>query len=177
MFSESIMLRKSSITQDSYGGQVETFTDKSVFANRKSALRSEFYSASLSGHTIKDVFEVHIEDYDDQTDVIYKSNHYKVVRSYRKGDGVVELNCEVYEVLNTITYSLSSGGNPVEGAVVTLDGVSKTTGANGQAVFYSVPNGVSQYTITKTGLTTVSASLTVTADATVNVTMTAVVVP
>lgn len=171
MFSHQITLRKVSLTQDSYGGAVESYTDRTVWANRKSATRSEFYNATMAGHQISDVFDVHVEDYDGETYVTFESTRYKVARTYRKGDGTIELNCEVVEVLNTLTFAVTSGGNPVEGASVTLDGVTKTTSALGGAVFYSVPNGVNSYTVTKTGLTTVSSSVTVTGDATVSVVM------
>lgn len=92
-FSDSITLRKVTVTLDSYGDTVNAYTDTIVFANIKSVTRSEFYSANMSGIKIDAVFEVHIEDFDNQTMVTYGTINYDVIRFYQKGEGSVELMC------------------------------------------------------------------------------------
>lgn len=98
-FSDSITLRKVTNTLDSYGDATYSYTDTVVFADIKSVTRQEFYSASQAGIKVDIVFAVHAEDYTDQTIVTYGSTYYNVVRAFKKGGGVVELNCAVREVV------------------------------------------------------------------------------
>jgi len=169
-FSDSITLRATAVTLDTYGQPTNAYTDTTVFANRKSATRSEFYQANASGIKVEEVFEVHPEDYNDQHYVTYNSAQYDVVRAYRKG-GVVELYCANREVLYTVTFTVKVSGVALAGATLAYNGESKTTDANGQAVFYSVPIGAQVYTASKTGHTTATGTVTVTADTAVNVAM------
>lgn len=97
-FSDQVTLRKVAVTNDSYGDVVKSYTDTVVFADVKSVTRSEFYAANASGIKISQVFAVHVEDWNDQTELIYGSKYYDIVRAYRKGEGVVELTCNVREV-------------------------------------------------------------------------------
>ena len=98
-FSDSITLRKETVTLDEYGDSVCVYTDTIVFADVKSVTRSEFYSATMAGIKIDIVFAVHAEDYSNQTVVTYGTVQYNVVRTYKKGEGIVELNCAVREVV------------------------------------------------------------------------------
>lgn len=98
-FSDKITLRKETVTLDEYGDSAYTYTDTTVFADVKSVTRSEFYSASMAGIKIDIVFAVHAEDFNNQTIVTYGSAQYNIVRTYKKGEGTVELNCAVREVV------------------------------------------------------------------------------
>jgi SPP1 family predicted phage head-tail adaptor len=98
-FSDKITLRKETVTLDEYGDSAYTYTDTTVFADVKSVTRSEFYSASMAGIKIDIVFAVHAEDYNNQTIVTYGTTQYNIVRTYKKGEGIVELNCAVREVV------------------------------------------------------------------------------
>lgn len=97
-FSDSITLRAVSYSRDSLGDSVQSFTDTTVNANRKSVNRSEFYSASMAGIKVDVIFEVHVEDYSNQEYVTYNGANYAVVRAYQKGEGTVELMCVMREV-------------------------------------------------------------------------------
>ena len=98
-FSDKITLRKETVTLDEYGDSAYTYTDTTVFADVRSVTRSEFYSASMAGIKIDVVFAVHAEDFNNQTIVTYGSAQYNIVRTYKKGEGIVELNCAVREVV------------------------------------------------------------------------------
>ena len=98
-FSDKITLRKETVTLDEYGDATYAYTDTAVFADVKSVTRSEFYSASMAGIKIDIVFAVHAEDFNNQTIVTYGSAQYNIVRTYKKGEGIVELNCAVREVV------------------------------------------------------------------------------
>lgn len=93
-FSDRITLRTVAVTYDSFGDEIKGYTDKNVWANKKSVTRSEFYSANMSGIKIDAVFEVHTEDFGDQTEVIFATKNYIIVRAYQKGEGTVELMCQ-----------------------------------------------------------------------------------
>lgn len=66
-FSDIVTLRLETKTLDSYGDPVSTFTDTSVFADKQSVKRSEYYTANMAGISIDAVFVVHAEDFNNQT--------------------------------------------------------------------------------------------------------------
>lgn len=98
-FSDQVTLRTVTTSTDSDGYGTEAYTDKTVWADAKSVTRSEFYSASANKINIVIAFDVHVEDFSQQTQVIYNSKTYHVVRAYQKGLGVVELNCSDQAVI------------------------------------------------------------------------------
>lgn len=92
-FSDSIFLRAIVHTTNVNGFPTDTPTDTSVFANKKSAARSEFYAANANKINIVQVYEIHVEDWGNQTQVVDGGIVYFIVRSYQKGLGLIELNC------------------------------------------------------------------------------------
>lgn len=89
-----ITLRGTSTTSSATGYATQTPTDVTVFADKVSIKRSEFYAADANGDTLDIAFVVHADEYDGQTEVVYGSVTYKVVRTYQRGLGRVELNCQ-----------------------------------------------------------------------------------
>ena len=98
-FSDKITLRAVSASLDSYGDASKSYTDTTVWANKKSATRAEFYGANAAGIKVDLVFEVNAEDYKGQTVVQYGSVNYEVMRAYQKGLGSYELVCAAREVV------------------------------------------------------------------------------
>lgn len=92
-FSDKIKLRAVVSGKDADGYPTQTNTDTEVWANVKSATRAEFYAANANGIDVSLMFEIHTEDWSNQTQVVYDSKTYDVVRSYQKGLGIVELTC------------------------------------------------------------------------------------
>lgn len=92
-FSDRIKLRSVVPGVDSDGYPTETVQETEVWANIKSATRSEFYAANAVGINVSMVFEVHAEDWGGQTQVEYDGKLYDIVRAYQKGLGTVELVC------------------------------------------------------------------------------------
>ena len=93
-FSDRITLRTVTAAPDADAySQVVSNTDVVVWANKISAVRSEFYAAQANKIKITQAFEVHVEDYDDQTFVLDGTKVYKIERAYQKGEGIIELNC------------------------------------------------------------------------------------
>ena len=66
----------------------------SVFAERKSATRTEFYSAGTINRRIDEVFVVNALDYQGEIYLLYGDDLYDVVRSYQTSMDRVELSCE-----------------------------------------------------------------------------------
>jgi SPP1 family predicted phage head-tail adaptor len=93
-FSDRIILRKAEIkSRNENGYPVTTHEDIEVWANVKSVTRSEFYAANANSINAAISFEIHAEDWGGQTQVIYNTKTYYIIRSYQKGLGVVELIC------------------------------------------------------------------------------------
>ena len=93
-FSDRITLRTVTHSTDTDGYPTESNEDTEVWANAKSATRAEFYAANASGIEVSQMFEVHTEDWGKQTQVIYNSKTYDIIRSFQKGLGTVELTCK-----------------------------------------------------------------------------------
>jgi SPP1 family predicted phage head-tail adaptor len=92
-FSDRIKLRAVVHGVDSSGYPTQTNTDTEVWANVKTASRAEFYAANANGINVSMMIDVHVEDWENQTQVVYDSKTYDVIRAYQKGLGVVELTC------------------------------------------------------------------------------------
>lgn len=94
LFSDKITLRSVVTVKDCDGYVVsETTTDTEVWANKKSVSRAEFYASNQAGIKMTVAFDVHAEDWNNQTQVVDGSKVYKIERAYQKGLGIVELNC------------------------------------------------------------------------------------
>lgn len=93
LFSDKITLRAVVSGVDSSGYPTQTNTDTEAWANVKSATRAEFYAANANGIDVSLMFEIHVEDWSNQTQVVYDSKTYDVIRAYQKGLGIVELTC------------------------------------------------------------------------------------
>ena len=75
------------------GAYATTYSDKEVWADRRSVKRQEFYSALAAGRSADVVFGVHADDYTGQTEVIFGGKNYSVMRSYQTTPDEVELTC------------------------------------------------------------------------------------
>ena len=92
-FSDQITLRSVIYTKDADSYPIEVPTDTVVWANRKSVTRSEFYASNQAGINMTIAFDIHSEDWNNQTQLLDGTKVYKIERSYQKGLGIVELNC------------------------------------------------------------------------------------
>lgn len=92
-FSDIITLRAIAHDADTDGYSTDTNTGTNVFANVKSVGRNEFYGAMANGIKVDILFEIHVEDWGNQTQVEYSSKVYDILKSYQKGLGIVELTC------------------------------------------------------------------------------------
>lgn len=81
-------------TTSSVGIPVLTETSRTVYAEKESVKRSEYYAANASGFRADIVFVINEDEYNNEMLVKYESVYYKVVRAYTKR-GRVELTCAV----------------------------------------------------------------------------------
>lgn len=102
-FSEIVDLWNHTDTVDTYTTHTDNSTDesvkKSVWANKKSVGRTEFYQAREAGIRIDLIFQVHSEDYDNEKNLDYNEVTYNIIRAYQLGEGIYELSCAVREVV------------------------------------------------------------------------------
>ena len=91
----------------------ENTTRRTVFVNRKSATRSEFYQAKQAGDKIVLVLEVRGADYQGETRLEFGGRPYEVVRAYTDSGEIFELNCK--EATEPNRKAADSGGEGVSG--------------------------------------------------------------
>ena len=65
-----------------------------VFATIKSAYSQDHNSARAEGSQAGYTFEIWAEEYDDQSQVEHLEKRYKIVRTYERNDGKIELHTE-----------------------------------------------------------------------------------
>ncbi|MFX4263121.1 phage head-tail adapter protein [Pelotomaculum propionicicum] len=90
---EVIHLISSAISADSIGNQIETDTERKVFANEYSVGTSEYYNAASSGLRPAKMFEIYTFEYRDEAKLRHNSTTYRVIRSQGRGEKTI-LTCE-----------------------------------------------------------------------------------
>ena len=96
MYDTTITLRSVAITYDDYGNELETCTDREVFAVPRGVYNSEFYRAAQVGlHPTMTFVLTNREDYDGEQLLIYDDKVYAVIRvDWKAQRDRVELVCE-----------------------------------------------------------------------------------
>jgi SPP1 family predicted phage head-tail adaptor len=92
-FSDRVKLRAVTSTADSEGFASESATETTVWADKHSIKRSEWFAASAAGVRVDIGFVVRGEDYANQTELEYAGQIYDIVRSYAVDGGRVDLTC------------------------------------------------------------------------------------
>lgn len=82
----------SNATND-YGDPIDTESERTVFANKKSIRQSEFYQAMATGLKPVIMFEIRTIDYDNEEILEFDSVRYKIEREYSKNDEISEIIC------------------------------------------------------------------------------------
>lgn len=92
MFDDVIYLVTKTITTNDAGDAVPTYSQRRVFAKRKSVRQSEYYQAQTIGLTPEVLFEVRTEEYASEETLICNNKEYSITRAYQK-TGTTELTC------------------------------------------------------------------------------------
>jgi len=90
---KAVLIREEKTVNDNGYKDINT-TRREVFVNKKSATRSEFYTAKQAGDKIALTLEVRGADYNGETLAEYEGRLYEVVRTYTKSGEIYELNCK-----------------------------------------------------------------------------------
>lgn len=89
---------------DSSGQDVDGYENNTeqrlpIWAHAQSAKASEFYEAAQAGMKVERVYVVRSRSYDRRTKYVYDQGlKLQVVRTYEKGDGLLELHCSDIKV-------------------------------------------------------------------------------
>ena len=94
MWFDEITLIKELYKEDEIGNQITDEVRTTVFCDKKSVTRSEFYNASTTGMKPSIVFVVHLYEYNDEVKIEYEGQVYNVIRTYIKNMDEIELTCE-----------------------------------------------------------------------------------
>lgn len=91
-FDERIKLR--AVTTTNVGGFPQTYiSETSIWADKKSVKRTEYYQAAAAGKKIDVVLAVNAIDFNDQTELEYNNAIYNIERTYQVKNDIVELSC------------------------------------------------------------------------------------
>jgi len=108
MMNDLLILKTlNSSTRDDSGFRTETYLEKEIFCEIKSATRSEVYEAMRNGMKVSIIAKINVEDFKGQTIIVdgkkvkpslvkYDLSEYEIIRTYQTDDNYIELTlCEV----------------------------------------------------------------------------------
>jgi SPP1 family predicted phage head-tail adaptor len=76
-------------------------TDRTVFANKKSVARSEFYQAFANNLKPTIILEVRSVEYEGEQKLQYNGVDYIILRTYSRNDETIELSCQAFNDVQT----------------------------------------------------------------------------
>jgi SPP1 family predicted phage head-tail adaptor len=81
-------------TENDMGDLIETETSRTVFANKKSITRAEFYQAAMTDLRPELMFEVRTIEYQNEKKLKFNEKTYNIIRVFSKNDEITELVCQ-----------------------------------------------------------------------------------
>lgn len=81
-------------TENDMGDLIETETSRTVFANKKSVTRAEFYQAAMTDLRPEIMFEVRTIEYQNEKKLKFNEKTYNIIRVFSKNDEITELVCQ-----------------------------------------------------------------------------------
>lgn len=81
------------ITDDDIGNQVETPSERQIFANQFYVSSSEFYNAAVTGLKPEKMFEIYSWEYKGEGKLKHDGVTYRIIRTEARGDKA-RLTCE-----------------------------------------------------------------------------------
>lgn len=88
-----IYLISAIITEDEIGNQIETLTERKVYANEFFISSSEFYNAAQTGLRPGKMFEVYSFEYVGESRLKHNGTTYRIIRTEARGEKT-RLTCE-----------------------------------------------------------------------------------
>lgn len=74
-----------------------TETSRTLLANKKSVVRSEFYQAFANNLKPTIIFEIHAFEYENEQKLRHEGQDYLIIRTYSKNSEILELICQAYD--------------------------------------------------------------------------------
>ncbi|OJF16915.1 MAG: hypothetical protein A6D91_08935 [Bacillaceae bacterium G1] len=88
-----IYLQAVTVVEDDIGNQVETVTERMVFANELAVSSEEFYNAAATGLRPAKRFEIHSFEYQGEDRLKHEGVVYRIIRTEKRGEKI-RLTCE-----------------------------------------------------------------------------------
>lgn len=88
-----IYLLSVTVTEDEIGNQVETVTERMVFANELAVTSEEFYNAAATGLRPAKRFEIYSFEYQGEDRLKHDGVVYRIIRTEKRGEKI-RLTCE-----------------------------------------------------------------------------------
>jgi len=88
-----ILLISVTITEDDIGNQIETPTERQVFAEELAVGSGEFYAAAVAGLRPEKRFEIYTREYQGESRLEHNSIPYRIIRTEGRGEKI-RLSCE-----------------------------------------------------------------------------------
>lgn len=76
------------ITEDELGNQIDSETEREVFANEFDISATEYYDAGVQGLKPEKRFEIYGFEYNDETKFRYGNKVYDILRTQTKGEKI-----------------------------------------------------------------------------------------
>lgn len=92
-FKDVIYLINVTVTEDEIGNQIETVTERMVFANELSVSSQEFYNAAVTGLRPTKRFEIYSFEYQGEDRLKHDGMVYRIIRAETRGEKI-RITCE-----------------------------------------------------------------------------------
>lgn len=93
-FDYEITLLKRVVILNKYHEEKISFDENKILACIESISMKEFYEAKNNNLKVDLNFVIHSFEYEGQEELFFDNKKYKVVRTYKRKDGYLELTCE-----------------------------------------------------------------------------------
>lgn len=67
---------------------------RKVFAEKMSVRQTEFYQAAATGFKPQLAFKIWVQEYNDESELLYKKKKHSIIRAFSKDGKELELICE-----------------------------------------------------------------------------------
>ena len=92
---QAIFLISSAVTDDDIGNQIETPTERMVFAEELDVYSKEFYNAAVAGLRPEKKFEIYTREYQGEARLKHNDIAYRIIRTgYGKTREKTQITCE-----------------------------------------------------------------------------------
>lgn len=96
-FINPIFLIKNDLIQNEIGSWIKKEKKRKVFVDMSSISLTEFYNAKVAGMKPELKINMREFEYKGEENIIYLDTKYSIIRTYIKGNGIIEIVCSEFE--------------------------------------------------------------------------------